>query len=88
MAKLFAVVGHPVAHSLSPQIHAAFARQQGIDLEYRAIDAGLDGLEEVLGRFAAEGGLGANITATTPTAPAWSATSPAATASTCGHGGR
>ena len=62
MAKLFAVIGHPVAHSLSPQIHAAFARQQGIDLEYRAIDAGLDGLEEVLGRFAAEGGLGANIT--------------------------
>lgn len=62
MAQLYAVVGHPVAHSLSPRIHAAFGRQQGIDLEYRAIDAGLDGLEDVLGRFAAEGGLGANIT--------------------------
>lgn len=62
MAKSYAVIGHPVAHSLSPAIHAAFAQQQGIDLEYRAIDAGLDGLEEALTRFAAQGGLGANIT--------------------------
>ena len=62
MAKLYAVIGHPVAHSLSPRIHAAFAGQHGIDLEYRAIDAGLDRLEEVLDRFAAEGGIGANIT--------------------------
>jgi len=62
MSNLFAVIGHPVAHSLSPRIHAAFGKQQEIDLEYRAIDAGLDGLEEALSRFAAEGGRGANIT--------------------------
>ena len=62
MTKLYAVIGHPVAHSLSPRIHAEFARQQGVDLEYRAIDAGLDGLEEALQQFAAEGGAGANIT--------------------------
>ena len=48
MAKLYAVIGHPVAHSLSPAIHAEFARQQGVDLEYRAIDAGPDGFEDAL----------------------------------------
>ena len=62
MAKLYAVIGHPVAHSLSPGIHAEFGRQHGIDLEYRAIDAGLDGLEAALADFRAQGGVGANIT--------------------------
>ena len=62
MAKQYAVIGHPVAHSLSPRIHESFARQHGIHLRYRAIDAGLDGLEATLAEFAAGGGAGANIT--------------------------
>lgn len=62
MAKLYAVIGHPVAHSQSPAIHAAFGRQQGIDLAYRAIDAGTDGLGPALAAFREAGGLGANIT--------------------------
>src|SRR5690606_34742716 len=62
MAKQYAVIGHPVAHSLSPAIHARFGRQHGIDLDYRAIDPGPDGLEAALAAFHREGGLGANIT--------------------------
>lgn len=58
----FAVIGHPVSHSLSPRIHAAFARQTGIALEYTAIDAAPDDFDAVLAAFAAEGGVGANIT--------------------------
>ncbi|GAB3372457.1 shikimate dehydrogenase [Lysobacter rhizosphaerae] len=58
----YAVIGHPVAHSLSPRIHAAFARQTGIGLEYAAIDAAPEDFDAALAAFAAEGGVGANIT--------------------------
>lgn len=58
----FAVIGHPVAHSLSPRIHAAFGRQTGIALEYTAIDAPPERFDAALAEFAAEGGVGANIT--------------------------
>lgn len=62
MTLKYAVFGHPVAHSLSPEIHTAFARQSGIDLEYRAVDVTPAGLPAALGGFAAEGGQGVNLT--------------------------
>ena len=58
----YAVFGHPVSHSLSPRIHAAFGRQAGIELDYTAIDATPEGFAQALEAFAAGGGKGANVT--------------------------
>ena len=58
----YAVLGHPVVHSLSPRIHAAFAQQTDIALTYLALDTEEAGLAATLARFAAAGGLGANVT--------------------------
>ncbi|HLM52545.1 MAG TPA: shikimate dehydrogenase, partial [Pseudoxanthomonas sp.] len=58
----YAVFGHPVAHSLSPRIHAAFAKQAGIAMEYTAIDAAPEAFAAALERFADAGGKGANVT--------------------------
>jgi shikimate dehydrogenase len=60
--KQFAVVGNPIAHSRSPEIHQAFAKQTGIELGYERILAPLDGFENVVKTFFAEGGNGLNIT--------------------------
>lgn len=62
MTAHYALFGHPVAHSLSPRIHKAFARQLGVDMDYRAVDVDATGLAQALSDFAAQGGKGANIT--------------------------
>lgn len=43
-------------------IHAAFAQQTGIDLEYTTVLAPLDGFVATVARFRREGGLGLNVT--------------------------
>ncbi|MBA4176114.1 MAG: shikimate dehydrogenase [Leptothrix sp. (in: Bacteria)] len=58
----YAIVGNPVAHSRSPAIHAAFARQTGQALAYGRLLAPLDGFDVTLRAFAAEGGRGCNVT--------------------------
>ena len=58
----YAVIGHPVAHSQSPFIHAAFAAQTGEPVEYGRIDCGPDGFEAAVRDFAARGAGGCNIT--------------------------
>jgi shikimate dehydrogenase len=62
MADRYAVIGHPVAHSRSPWIHAEFARQSGQLIAYGRIEAPLDGFERVVDEFRAAGGRGANVT--------------------------
>ncbi|KFN50566.1 shikimate dehydrogenase [Arenimonas composti] len=62
MTDRYAVFGHPVAHSLSPRIHAEFARQLGIDIEYGMVDVAPEGFAAALADFAAAGGRGASIT--------------------------
>ena len=62
MSKHYAVFGHPIVHSLSPQIQVAFGRQTGIPVDYRAHDAAPSEFATALSDFAAHGGAGANIT--------------------------
>ena len=62
MIDRYAVFGHPIAHSKSPDIHAAFARQTGQVLSYEAILAPLDGFIASVTHFRETGGCGANIT--------------------------
>ena len=62
MRKHHAVFGTPISHSLSPRIHAAFARQCGIELDYLAIEADAGDFRAKLDDFAAHGGTGANVT--------------------------
>lgn len=62
MADRYAVIGHPVAHSKSPWIHAEFARATGQVIDYQRIEAPLDGFARIVDEFRAAGGRGANVT--------------------------
>ena len=59
---LYAVVGNPIKHSRSPWIHARFAEQTGIALEYTRLEAPLDQFENSVQQFIAQGGRGLNVT--------------------------
>jgi shikimate dehydrogenase len=61
-ADRYGVFGHPVAHSLSPFIHAMFARETGQDMSYRPFDVPPEDLVPRVRSFFAEGGSGLNIT--------------------------
>ena len=58
----YAVIGHPVAHSLSPRIHARFAERRGESLDYRAVEAPLGDFAGTVRTLFAEGLSGANVT--------------------------
>jgi len=58
----YAVIGNPIAHSRSPQIHAMFSQQTGKPLRYERLLAPVDGFADAVAAFVAEGGLGLNVT--------------------------
>jgi shikimate dehydrogenase len=61
-ADRYCVIGNPIAHSKSPEIHAAFAATTGQDLVYERCLAPLDGFADTVRRLVAEGYRGANVT--------------------------
>jgi shikimate dehydrogenase len=62
MTDKYAVIGNPISHSKSPQIHKMFAEQTGQDISYEAILAPLDGFAATVERLRKEGYKGCNIT--------------------------
>lgn len=60
--KNFGVVGHPIAHSKSPDIHKAFAAQFGLKIAYEKYDIAPSEFEAFVEKFFAEGGTGLNVT--------------------------
>lgn len=62
MTDHYAVVGNPIAHSKSPDIHAAFAAQTGQDMDYRAKLLPEDGFENGMQGLMAAGLRGFNVT--------------------------
>ncbi len=62
MTDLYAVIGHPIAHSKSPLIHKAFAEATGQDLDYIAIEAPLGGFADTVDAWRGKGLRGLNIT--------------------------
>lgn len=62
MTDRYAVIGNPVAHSKSPLIHAAFARQTGESIEYGMLLAPRGGFAQTVAEFRAGGGKGLNVT--------------------------
>jgi shikimate dehydrogenase len=60
--RLVALIGHPVAHSLSPRMQNAAFAARGLDWAYAARDVPPERLEEALRGLVALGFAGANVT--------------------------
>lgn len=62
MTDKYAVIGNPISHSKSPQIHAEFAKQTNQDISYEAVLAPLDGFKHALQALLDAGYRGVNVT--------------------------
>ncbi len=62
MSDRYAVMGNPIHHSKSPQIHSEFAKQTQQDLIYSAMLVPIDSFESVAKDFFQNNGKGLNIT--------------------------
>ena len=61
--RLYAVLGSPITHSLSPALHNAAFRAEGRDAIYLACDVGADELDLAIRGLQSLGAVGANLTA-------------------------
>lgn len=62
MSARLGIIGHPVAHSLSPAIQGAALRAAGVDATYERWDTPLDALPARIAALRAPDFLGANVT--------------------------
>lgn len=58
----YAVIGHPITHSLSPQIHTLFAEQTKEDLSYEGIELPVTSFETRVWQLFKDGYAGFNVT--------------------------
>lgn len=62
MTDKYAVIGNPIAHSKSPEIHITFAKQTHQKLSYEAVLVPLDSFAMVVRNLIAQGFKGVNVT--------------------------
>ncbi|NBC19476.1 MAG: shikimate dehydrogenase [Alphaproteobacteria bacterium] len=62
MTRLYGVIGDPVTHSLSPVIHRGWARDHGLDADYRGLHVPAEALGDAMGTFERQGVKGLNVT--------------------------
>jgi shikimate dehydrogenase len=62
MSDKYCVIGNPIGHSRSPDIHAQFAAQTGQDIVYERCLAPLDGFHDTVRGLIERGYRGANVT--------------------------
>ncbi len=58
----YCVIGNPIAHSKSPQIHALFSKQTAQSLNYQRLFSELDAFCDTVEGFRLSGGRGLNVT--------------------------
>ena len=58
----YAVIGNPIQHSKSPQIHSAFAKQEGVEIHYQRILAEPSTFKSIINQFIEADGVGLNVT--------------------------
>ncbi|MCE9633672.1 MAG: shikimate dehydrogenase [Methylophilales bacterium] len=62
MTDKYAVIGNPIAHSKSPEIHMAFAQQTAQDISYERVLAPLQNFADTVKRLCDEGYQGCSVT--------------------------
>lgn len=62
MRRTFGILGHPIAHSRSPAMHAAAHRETGLDAEYVPFDVRPEDLAEAVSGLRRLGVAGLNVT--------------------------